>query len=136
MIEPRWGRDFRTRPDTPWGPPSLLYNGYRVSFPRVKRPGVALTTYPHLALRLRKEYIYASVPFLGLFYGVKFTFFYLLYGSWPCCLLKCGFRSSTRWAHMVQCHLTFCNTFQPQKSKLHGLCMFETCTISVIIVKP
>ena len=28
-----------TRPDRPWGPPSLLYNGYRV-FPRgVKRPG-------------------------------------------------------------------------------------------------
>ena len=23
----------------PWGPPSILYNGYRVSFPRVKRPG-------------------------------------------------------------------------------------------------
>ena len=21
---------FRTRPDRPWGPPSLLYNGYRV----------------------------------------------------------------------------------------------------------
>ena len=25
--------------DQPWGPPSLLYNGYRVSFPGVKRPG-------------------------------------------------------------------------------------------------
>jgi hypothetical protein len=26
------GREiFRTRPDRPWGPPSLLYNGYRVS---------------------------------------------------------------------------------------------------------
>ena len=30
-IESRWGGDiFRTRPDRPWGPPSLLYNGYRV----------------------------------------------------------------------------------------------------------
>jgi hypothetical protein len=26
-IESRWGRDF---PHRPWGPPSLLYNGYRV----------------------------------------------------------------------------------------------------------
>ena len=26
---------FRTRPDRPWGPPSLLYNGYRF-FPRGK----------------------------------------------------------------------------------------------------
>jgi len=24
---------FRTRPDGPWGPLCLLYNGYRVSFP-------------------------------------------------------------------------------------------------------
>jgi hypothetical protein len=39
-IESRWRREiFRTRPDQPWGPPSLLYNGYRVSFPGVKRPG-------------------------------------------------------------------------------------------------
>jgi hypothetical protein len=33
------GEIFRTCPDWPWGPPSLLYNGYRV-FPRGrKRPG-------------------------------------------------------------------------------------------------
>jgi hypothetical protein len=25
--------------DRPWGPPSLSYNGYRVFFPGVKRPG-------------------------------------------------------------------------------------------------
>jgi hypothetical protein len=29
-IESRWGDIFRTCPDRPWGPPSLLYNGYRV----------------------------------------------------------------------------------------------------------
>jgi hypothetical protein len=27
------------QPHRPWGPPDLLYNGYRVSFPGVKRPG-------------------------------------------------------------------------------------------------
>ena len=38
-IESRWGRHFRTCPDRPWGPSSLLYSGYRV-FPGVrKRPG-------------------------------------------------------------------------------------------------
>ena len=39
-IESRWGAEiFRTRPDRPWGPPSLLYIGYRV-FPGGKdRPG-------------------------------------------------------------------------------------------------
>ena len=39
-IESRLGGEiYRTFPDRPWGPPSLLYNGYRV-FPGVKeRPG-------------------------------------------------------------------------------------------------
>jgi hypothetical protein len=34
-IESRWGEIFHTSPDRPWGPPSLLYNGYRV-FPGEK----------------------------------------------------------------------------------------------------
>jgi len=39
VIEPRWGEIFRTCSDRPWGPPSLLYNVYRV-FPGGKeRPG-------------------------------------------------------------------------------------------------
>jgi len=29
-IESRWGEIFRTSPDRPCGPPSPLYNGYRV----------------------------------------------------------------------------------------------------------
>jgi len=33
---------FRTRPDHPWGPPSLLYNGYRISCQGVKRPECGL----------------------------------------------------------------------------------------------
>ena len=37
-IEPRRRRDFCNRPDPPWGPPSDLHNGCRVSFPGVKRP--------------------------------------------------------------------------------------------------
>ena len=38
-IESRWwGEIFRTRPARPWGPPILLYNGYRV-FPGSKAAG-------------------------------------------------------------------------------------------------
>jgi hypothetical protein len=29
-IESRWGTRLSARPDRPWGPPSLLYNEYRV----------------------------------------------------------------------------------------------------------
>ena len=38
-IASRWKEILRIRPDRPLGQPSLLYNGYRVSFQGVKRPG-------------------------------------------------------------------------------------------------
>jgi len=68
---PGRGEIFRTRPDQPWDPPSLLYNGYRV-FPGVKSGrGVALTT--HLSSTEVKEivelYLYSpswpSWPVIG-----------------------------------------------------------------------
>ena len=38
-IETRWGARFSTpRLDRPWGPPNLVYNGYRI-FPRGKAAG-------------------------------------------------------------------------------------------------
>jgi hypothetical protein len=37
-IESRWGRDFPHLSRQPWGPPSLLYNGYRVFSGGRKRP--------------------------------------------------------------------------------------------------
>jgi hypothetical protein len=49
------GEIFRTRPDWPWGPHSLLHNVYRVSLPGVNRPGRGVNRPPHLAPRLKKE---------------------------------------------------------------------------------
>ena len=47
-IQSRWGEIFRTCQDRPWGPPSLLYNGYRV-IPGVKSArGMALPPHPVL----------------------------------------------------------------------------------------
>ena len=43
---PGGGDVYRTRLDRPWGPHGLLYNGYRVSFPGVKRPGRGVD-HPH-----------------------------------------------------------------------------------------
>jgi len=42
IANPGGGEIFRTPPDRHWGPPSFLYNGYSVSFPEVKRPGLGL----------------------------------------------------------------------------------------------
>jgi len=38
-LNPGGDETFHTCPEQPWGPLSLLYNGYQVSFPGVKRPG-------------------------------------------------------------------------------------------------
>jgi hypothetical protein len=62
-IESRWGEIFRTYPDRLQGPPSLLYNGYRV-FPGGKCVrGVMLTTHPLLVARLGKSW---AIPPLTL----------------------------------------------------------------------
>jgi len=44
---------FRTPPDPPWGPPSLLYIEYRV-VPGVKRPGRGIDHPPRPGPRLKK----------------------------------------------------------------------------------
>jgi hypothetical protein len=62
-IKSQWGEIFRTYPDWLQGPPSLLYNRYRV-FPGGKGGrGVMLTTHPLLVLRLRKS---SAIPPLTL----------------------------------------------------------------------
>jgi hypothetical protein len=57
---------FCTRPDWPWGPPSLLYSGYWMSFLGVKRPGRGVNLSTHLVPRLKREQSYISTPFLDI----------------------------------------------------------------------
>jgi hypothetical protein len=71
-IETRRGEIFRSRPDRPWGPPSLLYNGYRVSFPGAKRPRRGVDNPPSSSARVKEGvelYLYSpfgpSWPVLG-----------------------------------------------------------------------
>jgi len=52
---PIGGEIFRTRPDQPWGLPSLLYNGYHV-FPGGKGGrGVVLTTNPPSSAEVKER---------------------------------------------------------------------------------
>jgi hypothetical protein len=44
---PSGGEIFRTHSERPWGPPSLLYNGYRVFPGGRKRPGRDADPSPH-----------------------------------------------------------------------------------------
>jgi hypothetical protein len=75
-IKSRWGEIFRTRPDRPWGPTSLLYNGYRI-FPGVKRPGRGAYHPALLAPRSRMSRAIPLLPLCGPLvacYRVTFTF--------------------------------------------------------------
>ena len=63
---------FRTRTDRPWDPPSLLYNGYRLSFPGLKRPGRGVDHPPSSNAKVKERvelYLYSpfgpSWPVLG-----------------------------------------------------------------------
>ena len=61
-IESRWGEIFRTCPDRPWSPTSVLYNGYRF-FPGGKGSQGMTTTNPHLVPKSWKSI--ARAFFLG-----------------------------------------------------------------------
>ena len=67
--ESRWRKIFCTHPDRPWGPLSLLYSEYRVSFPRVKRPGRGVDHPPPSCAEVKERIV---------------LYFYSLSGpSWP-----------------------------------------------------
>ena len=62
---------LRIRPDLPWEPPSLLYNGYWV-LPGVKRPVRGTDHTPSSSAEVKKEQSYISTSplfLLGLFEG-------------------------------------------------------------------
>ena len=54
-IESRWGEIFRTCPDGPWGPPNLLYNGYRVFLGGKERSGRDADPSPPSRAVVKKE---------------------------------------------------------------------------------
>jgi hypothetical protein len=56
------GEIFRTCANRPWVPPSHLENGYRLSFPRVKRPGRGVFHPPPCRLEVQKRRATLLVP--------------------------------------------------------------------------
>jgi hypothetical protein len=83
---PGGGEIFRTRPDWPWGPPSLLYNGYR-AFPGGK--AAEACCWPPTPFQCRGQeriqlYLYPPPPLwafwsvTGYLYLTSYTYFSLI----------------------------------------------------------
>ena len=132
-IESRWGEIFRTYPDQLRGPPSLLYNGYRV-FPGGKGGrGVMMTTHPLLVPRLRKSWAIPPLTLwvlLGLLWGslhhnVSWKVSVLCAHSELCYILKCLKSSPIR----LQCFWGWSCLSQPASwSCLPCFCRFVRCS--------
>jgi hypothetical protein len=60
---PGEGATFRTRPDRPRGPPTLLYNGYLIAFPGVKWPRHGADHPAHSSAEFKgRVELYTSTP--------------------------------------------------------------------------
>jgi hypothetical protein len=61
-LNPDGGEIFCTHPDRPWGPPSILYNGYRVFFPEVKLSGRYVNHPPPPSAEVKERVELTSTP--------------------------------------------------------------------------
>jgi len=52
-LNPGGRQIFQAHPDNPWGPPSLLYNGYQV-FPGLREAGHGIKPHPS-SPKVKKE---------------------------------------------------------------------------------
>jgi hypothetical protein len=77
------GEIFRTCPERPWGPPSLLYNGYRL-FPGVKPPGRGVDHPPSLSAEVKERvqlYLYSPLWAFVACSRVNFSFIFVGHAS-------------------------------------------------------
>ena len=69
---PHGGEIFAFRPGRSWGPPSLLYDGYRVSFPEVKLQRCGIDHPPPSKAEVEERvelYLYYPLGLPGLLQG-------------------------------------------------------------------
>jgi hypothetical protein len=99
-TNPGEGEIFRTRPDRPWRPHSLLYDGYRVSFPVIKRPGRGVN-HPIQCRGQRKSRAIRLLPLCAFMTCTKanFTFTFNKNVSKLCLHTKFWFKMSLKYKY-------------------------------------
>jgi hypothetical protein len=68
---PGGGENYRICPDRPWGPPSLLYNGYQVFPGGRKRPGREADPSPPSSSEVQKQSRVTPLLYLKDFVACK-----------------------------------------------------------------
>jgi hypothetical protein len=99
VSNPGGGEIFRTRPDRPWCPPSLLCNGHRVSFPGVKRPGRGVDHQPPSSADVKEGvdlYLYSSS---GPSWPVTGDLYHTFLQAHALVVLRCFFASCSGREH-------------------------------------
>ena len=91
-LNPDGGKIFRTCPNRPWNPPSLLHNGYPVFSGIKERPGRDADPSPPSSAVVKKEQSCTSTPPMGCTVCTepqclyKGTLYFLLFSThWLCC---------------------------------------------------
>ena len=93
---PVGGETFRTRPDRPWDPPSLLLNGYRVFPWGIKRPGRDIHHPPPSSFEVKERiqlHLYSRCGLSWPVLGWNFALLLLTLQCQPRCIVR-TFRSS------------------------------------------
>ena len=118
-----------TRPHWPWDPPSLLCNGFRVSYAGVKRPGRGFIHPPPSSAEVKERvelYLYSpsgsSWPVLGRPLPLSFTVAILMEFSW-CSLSPPGTTATppSSTVHYLLPSNKFNHMFREQRNILHEI---------------
>jgi hypothetical protein len=134
---PVGGEIFCSRPDRPWGPPSLLCNGYRVSFTGVNRPGRGVDHPPSSSARVKERvelYLYSPSGPSRTVLGRPLP--YTLCNTTPC--LYCSHRALSISTHNTQynkmhyiVHTVHCRYQLTTLSTTKCTTLFTPCTVHI-----
>jgi hypothetical protein len=118
---PGRGKRFLSSPDWIWDPPSLLFNKYRDSYLRAKRPEREVDHSPPSSAEVKNEWSYTSAP--------------------PACLHSVDRNNFTvTWPHLSKIHFNKIIHSTPRVSPTLSLWLFHTHThfslLSLFIVRP
>jgi len=94
---------FLNHPDRPWGPPSLLFCGYRVSFLGKKRQGRDSPSSPLSGAEVKNERSYTSTPSPLCLHGVYYIIYFTLNTTEYFCPLYI-FNPSSKMAVKIRLH--------------------------------